>query len=48
MAGYGTDQGLTDYLTALGLTLPSDASAAAVLIFAVLTHGCRNVRIWNE
>lgn len=31
MAGYGTDQGLADYLSALGLTLPDGAPSAAVL-----------------
>lgn len=31
MAGYGSDQGLTDWLTANGLTLPETAPTSAVL-----------------
>lgn len=31
MSGYGNDNGLTDYLTGLGLSLPSGAPSAAVL-----------------
>jgi hypothetical protein len=31
MAGYGTDQGLTEWLTSYGYTLPADAPTPAVL-----------------